>query len=123
MPAELDCIHLLEKFAQNREIYYLHPSFGYYFERFYPEDHGLIYRLKFYPTNAWTTPSLPAELLAENRTCWKEASDDLQFVLRTIHKPAATASAGPLRRLEHFARITMETNQFAFFWAKIIPAR
>jgi tetratricopeptide (TPR) repeat protein len=112
-PTEPDCIHLLEKLAQNREIYYLHPSFGYYFERFYPESRGLVYRLNFIPTNTWTTPMPSAELLAENRSFWKDVSDDLQFVVRTIHNPAASVPGGPLQRLEHFAHISTETNQFA----------
>ena len=34
---------------QNYPIYYLHPSFGYYFEVFYLEPHGLVYELHAYP--------------------------------------------------------------------------
>jgi len=30
------------KLAATNSIYYLHPSFGYYFEFFYPETHGLV---------------------------------------------------------------------------------
>jgi tetratricopeptide (TPR) repeat protein len=114
-PSELDCIHLLEKLAPNHGIYYLHPSFGYYFERFYPENHGLVYRLNFLPTNTWATPMPPAELLAENRMFWKDASDDLQFAVRAVHNPPAPAPGGALQRLEHFAHIATETNQSAVF--------
>ena len=42
--------------AQTNSIYYLHPSFGYYFEFFYPEPHGLVYKLNPYPTNALFAP-------------------------------------------------------------------
>ena len=112
-PSELDCIHLVEKLAGNRDIYYLHPSFGYYFERFYPENHGLVYRLNFFPTNAWTPPLVPAELLGENRAFWSGVSNDLQFVLRTVRKPTAPTPGGLLQRLEHFAHISADTNQFA----------
>ncbi|HXC99031.1 MAG TPA: tetratricopeptide repeat protein [Verrucomicrobiae bacterium] len=117
-PSELDCIHLLEKLAEKREIYYLHSSFGYYFERFYPENHGLVYRLNLFPTNAWAPPSVPAELLAENRAFWKDASDDLQFVLRAMHNPAAPAAGGLLQRLEHIAHLSAETNQDVFIVGK-----
>ena len=36
----------LTMLARTNELYYLHPSFGYYFEQFYQEPHGLIYKLK-----------------------------------------------------------------------------
>jgi tetratricopeptide (TPR) repeat protein len=112
-PSATDCIHLLEKLAQKDEIYYLHPSFGYYFERFYPEDHGLVYRLQFFPTNSWVTPSPPAELIEENRKFWSGISDDLQFVAHTAHTPVAPVPAALGLCLEHYGHIQAETNQFA----------
>jgi tetratricopeptide (TPR) repeat protein len=112
-PAAIDCVHMLEKLAESRPIYYLHPSFGYYFERFYPEAHGLVYRLDIFPTNAWTTPPMAPQLLAENQAFWKEISEDLRFTVHAVHQPAAPAPTGLLRRLEHYAHISAETNQFA----------
>ncbi len=117
-PSELDCMHLLEKLAGNRDIYYLHPSFGYYFERFYPENQGLVYRLDLFPPMLGAPPSPPDELLAENRTFWKNEADDLQFLLRTINRPAGRASSTPLQQLEHLVRIQEETNQFAVVLGK-----
>ena len=38
-------VQLLSRLAQTNSLYYLHPSFGYYFEFFYPEPHGLVYKL------------------------------------------------------------------------------
>jgi len=64
-------INLLTVTAQSRDIYYLHPSFGYYFEQFYPEAHGLVYKLKLYPTNAITPPPPTAENIAENLAFWQ----------------------------------------------------
>jgi tetratricopeptide (TPR) repeat protein len=112
-PPTTDCIHLLEKLAESRDIYYLNPSFGNYFERFYLEAHGLVYRLNLYPTNAWTAPPASPELLEESRAIWKEASADLKFVERTIHQPAASVPAGPLRRLQDIAHVSVETNSYA----------
>src|SRR5262245_55163067 len=44
--------------ARSNEVYYLHPSFGYYFEPLYLEPRGLIYRLELYATNAISPPPL-----------------------------------------------------------------
>ena len=41
-------------------IYYLHTSFGYYFEEFYLKPHGMVYELKSYPSNA-PQPPLPTD--------------------------------------------------------------
>ena len=37
-------VNVLNMLAKTNELYYLHPSFGYYFEQFYPEPHGLVYK-------------------------------------------------------------------------------
>jgi tetratricopeptide (TPR) repeat protein len=54
----------LERFmfqiGRTHQIYYLHTSFGYYFEEFYLKPHGLVYELKSYPNNSPQAP-LPTE--------------------------------------------------------------
>ena len=45
----LGLISVLALLARTNELYYLHPSFGYYFEQFYLEPHGLVYKLKILP--------------------------------------------------------------------------
>src|SRR6185503_10057919 len=52
------------------EVYYLHPSFGYYFEPLYLQPNGLVYRLQSYPTNAVSPPPLTPALLEENQKFW-----------------------------------------------------
>jgi tetratricopeptide (TPR) repeat protein len=112
-PSEIDCIHLLEDLSAKHDVYYLHPSFGYYFERFYPECHGLVYRLRFYPDNAWIMPPLPANLVAENRTFWKDSREDLTFVAHAAHDAVATPTNALFLHLDKYAHLTSETNQFA----------
>jgi tetratricopeptide (TPR) repeat protein len=112
-PLPTDCIHLIEKLSQNHEIYYLHPSFGYYFERFYPEGRGLVFRMNLFPTNSWMpTPPAP-EVLAENRKFWNEVSDDLEFVIHASHSPIDPYPAQLGRQVEQYAHLSRETNQFA----------
>ena len=44
--------------ARSNEVYYLHPSFGYYFEPLYLQPHGLVHRLQLYTTNVVSPPPL-----------------------------------------------------------------
>jgi tetratricopeptide (TPR) repeat protein len=63
-------ISLLAALAKTNELYYLHPSFGYYFEQFYLEPHGLVYRLKPLPDDTLLPPPLDQNQIAENEAFW-----------------------------------------------------
>ncbi len=64
---------LLETLVKTNELYYLHPSFGYYFEGFYLEPHGLVYKLKTLPEDT-LLPALPDKTeIAENEAFWSQA--------------------------------------------------
>jgi len=69
----LHLIGLLAVLSKTNELYYLHPSFGYYFEEFYLEPHGLVYRLKTLPPTTLRPPPLNNELIAENENFWAQA--------------------------------------------------
>ena len=58
--------------ARTNELYYLHPSFGYYFEQFYPEPHGLVYKLKTLPEDTLLPPLPDKNLIAENEAFWTQ---------------------------------------------------
>jgi tetratricopeptide (TPR) repeat protein len=69
----LRLIVLLTDLAKTNKLYYLHPSFGYYFEQFYLEPHGLVYQLKPLP-DATLLPPLPdKDEIAENEAFWSRA--------------------------------------------------
>jgi tetratricopeptide (TPR) repeat protein len=63
--------------ARSNEVYYLHPSFGYYFEPLYLQPRGLIYRLQLYTTNAVNPPLLAPALLDENLKFWAQIRPSL----------------------------------------------
>jgi len=63
-------IQFLAGLGQNNELIYLHPSFGYYFEKFYPEPANLVYKLKPYPPNVVEAPIPSAALIAEQKAYW-----------------------------------------------------
>lgn len=67
---------LLEKFSEKRPLYYLHPSFGNFFEAFYPVPHGLVYELRPYATNSFSMPPPTGQEISENEAVWKVWRDN-----------------------------------------------
>ena len=67
-PAET--LQLLETVAATNRLFYLHPSYGLFFERFYAVPSGAIYALQLRETNAPVTPAVPAATLAANELFW-----------------------------------------------------
>jgi tetratricopeptide (TPR) repeat protein len=58
--------------STRQRLFYLHPSFGYYFEYFYLEPLNLVYEMKRYPANSLTSPVLTKDQLASNERFWKQ---------------------------------------------------
>jgi tetratricopeptide (TPR) repeat protein len=56
--------------ARTNELYYLHPSYGYYFEQFYQEPHGLVYKLKSLPGDTLSPPLPDKNQIATNEAFW-----------------------------------------------------
>jgi tetratricopeptide (TPR) repeat protein len=56
--------------AQNSPAYYLHPSFGYYFEALYLKPRGLVYELKAYTTNLTQPPLATEAEIQANQAFW-----------------------------------------------------
>jgi tetratricopeptide (TPR) repeat protein len=58
--SDIQMIEFLLGYSQHQPLFYLHPSFGYFFEAFYLKPEGLVYELKRMPTNTLSAP-LPAD--------------------------------------------------------------
>ncbi len=69
----LHLIGLLATLAKTNELYYLHPSFGYYFEQFCLEPHGLVYKLNTLPNDTLRPPKPDKNLIAANEAFWAQA--------------------------------------------------
>jgi tetratricopeptide (TPR) repeat protein len=65
-------ISVLATLAQTNDLFYLHPSAGYYFEQFYAEPHGLVYKLKTLPNDTLLPPLPDKNLIAENESFWSK---------------------------------------------------
>ncbi len=80
--AQPDIQGLVVSLSTNFPIYYLHPSFGYYFERFYPEPKGLVYELKLYSPGELTPPAAPAALLDSTDAFWRKHGPEVAGLIR-----------------------------------------
>ena len=65
----------ISEMARSNEVFYLHPSFGYYYEVFHAEPHGLAYELKAYRPGELLPPELSAETLAQNEAFHLKQAD------------------------------------------------
>ena len=66
-------IPMFSTLEKSNAVFYLHPSFGLYFERFYLEPHGLAYRFQSYTSTNPLLPALSQELVDENEAFWSKA--------------------------------------------------
>lgn len=69
-------ISVLATLSQSNALYYLHPSFGYYFEQFYLEPRGLVYKLQTLPNDTLLPPPLDKNLFAANEAFWAHAAEN-----------------------------------------------
>jgi predicted Zn-dependent protease len=77
-------------------IYYLNPSFGYYFEIFYLKPHGLVYELQPYQKDTLAPPLPAAAEIQRNQQFWAKAEQGLLKTLPDYAEldPDAQAVAG-----------------------------
>jgi tetratricopeptide (TPR) repeat protein len=107
-------MQLVVRLAQTNTLYYLHPSFGYYFEFFSPEPHGLVCKLNLFPTNVLFAPPLSQELFAENDAFWTKADRQVMPPLLAEVAPRNPgAERGLWDRFAQKARLTRESNRDA----------
>jgi tetratricopeptide (TPR) repeat protein len=107
-------VQLLAMLARTNEFYYLHPSFGYYFEQFYLEPHGLVYKMMTLPADTLLPPLPDKNQIAENETFWaRAAAQEFAPIKHAAAPPAPNAprSWGE-RRLDTF-HVPREPNNTA----------
>ena len=86
-PSQL--VEQLMALTQSHDLYYLHPSYGYYFEQFELRPQGLVCRLVACPTNSTASPPLTSEEIAFNDAAWKTLdSESLAALERKIQELA-----------------------------------
>jgi tetratricopeptide (TPR) repeat protein len=86
-------VYFLFQVGKQQPIYYLHPSFGYYFEAFYMKPHGVVYELKSFP-NTVAQPPLPSQTeIAANEAFWTRLEKGPLQALPDLARKDSTAQA------------------------------
>ena len=112
--APLMLVQLVSRLAQTNSLYYLHPSFGYYFEFFHMEPHGLVYKLNPYPTNYLFAPPVNTNLVVENEAFWAKVNAEVfPPLLAVITRPDSTRKPGLMNWLAKKAHLVHESNDDA----------
>ena len=120
-------LKLVAKLSETNSIYYLHPSFGYYFEFFYPEPHGLVQKLVSYPARALLPPPLTDELIKDNEDFWAKADERaLRPLVAVITQPLPSKDPGIIERLRTKAHaqwhVNYDASAVAFFYSRALTA-
>ncbi len=106
--------------AKSNNICYLNPSYGYYFEIFYPEPHGLTYQLKKLPETTLLPPPPSASLTKENQDFWNQT---IEQEFPRVEKGAAAyrppTGKNPLSWLIRRLRSQADPNPNALFVASL----
>jgi tetratricopeptide (TPR) repeat protein len=107
----LHLINLLTALAKTNELYYLHPSFGYYFEQFYLEPHGLVFKLKLLPEDTLLPPPPDKNLTAENEAFWSRAETEaFPQIERAVALPDPNAPQMPAEKILAHLYVGREQN-------------
>lgn len=103
---------LLDHAAQTNRLFYLHPSFGYFLERFYLQPTGTIYEMKPYPKDQFTEPPMSASEVDQNEKFWDKAwQTELEAVSRDRSPRPAGRSKIRETLLRHFHLIAIPFYQ------------
>lgn len=100
VPGEM--LQLMNRLAETNRIFYLHPSFGYFFELFYQQPAGSVFEMKRFLTNSINPPDLTAETVTQNEKLWDGLAprfESLQRVTAPAESPLVE-SAEKIFRLE-----------------------
>jgi tetratricopeptide (TPR) repeat protein len=84
-------LYQVADFATRRPSFYLHPSFGYYFEPLYHEPHGLTYLLHPYQGDQIHPPDLAPALIQSNQQFWAGLAPDLERLIPLVQRGLSEA--------------------------------
>jgi tetratricopeptide (TPR) repeat protein len=92
----LGLLGMLNLLSKTNALYYLNPSFGYYFEQFYQEPRGLAYPLKPLPDDTLLPPALEKNLMAANEIFWADtAATEFPKIEKALDLQKTLASSTP----------------------------
>jgi tetratricopeptide (TPR) repeat protein len=107
----IDILRLILTLTASNSTYYLHPSFGYYFEFICVEPHGLAYLVSNYVAGVTFPPKPSSALILENEDFWARAdAQALQTLLKVVKPPPRHAQPTLMARFTQLAHLEPEPN-------------
>ncbi|HTY86314.1 MAG TPA: tetratricopeptide repeat protein [Candidatus Acidoferrum sp.] len=114
MATPMGLVTALNILAKTNALFYLHPSFGYYFEQFYQEPHGLVYQLKPLPEGTLLPPPPDPSQIAANEQFWSAvAAQTFPPIERAVEPPDPNAPRSRGERLLARFHVPRERNHNA----------
>jgi tetratricopeptide (TPR) repeat protein len=110
-------LRFLAGMAQTNTIYYLHPSFGYYFEAFHLEPRGPVFALLPYQTNSLFLPVTPTNVLATGQAYWDRIEPEFLRVLTNRVELAMNPPRTPWSQFMRRLRIRPDSDTPAYVFA------
>jgi tetratricopeptide (TPR) repeat protein len=97
-----DMLRLIYGLTQTNRIFYLHPSFGYFFEFLHQQPAGSVLELKRLPARSIYSPPLTAAILDQNEKAWNDHSTQIESLRRAglPEEPPLIKSVGNALHLE-----------------------
>jgi tetratricopeptide (TPR) repeat protein len=83
----IELAKIVRDISKKHPVYYLHSSFGYYFDVFYAVPHGIVNEMHLYGTNSINPPPLSDADFAENEAFWKQHQPELAALPSAISAP------------------------------------
>jgi tetratricopeptide (TPR) repeat protein len=103
----LETLRLLAQVAATNRMFYLHPSYGYYFEAFYLQPTGSIYEMKLRGKDPLDVPPLTGAEVAANESFWTGAwNRDLASLV-----PPPSGTYGLTGKLAHYGLVPASRAQ------------
>jgi Flp pilus assembly protein TadD len=85
----IETLRLLAQVARTNRLFYLHPSFGHFFETFYLEPTGTIQEMKLRGENRLEVPAIPGVALEANEQFWTRLwSEELAAMVPPSPRPS-----------------------------------
>ena len=81
LPPE-DLLKLMYGLTLSNQVFYLHPSFGYFFEFLYQQPNGFVFDLKRLPARSIKPPPLTATTIKQNERIWDDQTPQIQALER-----------------------------------------
>jgi tetratricopeptide (TPR) repeat protein len=77
-----EMLKLVYGLTQTNQVFYLHPSFGYFFEFLYQHPNGSVFELRGLPNKSISPPPLTAAMIAQNEKTWDDHSAQIESLRR-----------------------------------------